>query len=394
MDADAVSQKAKRTQVNDVNCMHPVSLINIWSPLGLLPTGPETHLRSLAVEEAAQLREDNSLMDVVKCVYEKLKPFGIHSFKIEHKWRRIIEAELAKLELALENAGDINMKMLVCYHSMLWKTGQGWTYSRTPKEMSIKSGYHPNILGTFGDVTRVETRLSGERLETLDLEVGQLDEDLAAVIGNYDNWKTIGILEFFARVITPLVGPTSQRTVAITVGDGNHWACVPVTQEGIDRGEQSWVNNLSREEFVLTDSMLRLYDIRPEAIELMSYAQFVAQYRRVKKGGREERDVKDKVDQNMVGPPSDTIIAGTSGLAPTLVKFSNGRFVTKMKHEEGYLLPMVKCMDQTLDNRTKRYLFKPWREPERVMQEEEFDVAVMKECDEVRLQLYPTSYIH
>ena len=396
-DADAVSLMAKRTQVNDVNCKHPVSLINIWSPLGLLPTGPETNLRCLAVEYATELPEGHSSLDVLKSVYEKLKSFGIQSLKIDCKWRRLIEAELAKLGMTQENAGDINRDWLVCYHSMLWKTGQGWTYRRTPEEMSIKSGYHPNILGVFGDIACVETRLSGERLETLNLEAGQLDGDLATLIGNYDNWKKIGIMEFFARVITvglPLAGPTSQRTVAITVGDGNQWGCVPATQASIDRGEQSWPNVLSPEEFILTSSMKRLYDIRPEAIVGMSFAQFVAQYRLVDKGGREEKEMEKKVGrQNTVGPPSNTTIAGTTALAPTIVKFSNSRFVTKRKHEEGNLLPMVKCMDQTLDDKTKRYLFKPWCRPERVMQEEEFDAAEMKECDEVRLQLFPTSFI-
>ena len=191
----------------------------------------------------------------------------------------------------------------------------------------------------------------------------------------------------------PMVGPTSQRTVEVIVGDGNQWGCMPATQESIDRGEEIWPNTLSREEFVLSNDIKRQYDIRPEGIQGMSFAQFVSQYRLVDKGGREEKDIEGKVDENMMGPPSNAMIAGTSELAPTIVKFSNGRFVRKKKQEEGNLLPMVRSLDQTLDDKTKRYLFEPWRRPERVMQQEEIQADVIKQCDKVRLQLYPTYFI-
>ena len=46
-------------------------LIIIWSHLGLLPTGPEKHLRSLAVEVAAELPDDSSSMDALKRVLRR-----------------------------------------------------------------------------------------------------------------------------------------------------------------------------------------------------------------------------------------------------------------------------------------------------------------------------------
>ena len=377
--------------------MHPVSLINIWSPLGLLPTGPELHLRSLAVEVAAELPEVCPSMDVLKHIFDKLKPFKIQSLKIEHKWRRVIAAELAKLELAEEIAGDFNMKWLVSYHSMLWKTGHGWTYQRTPKEMNIKWAYHPAALGVFGDLTCAETRLRGERLETPDLRLGQLDEGLAAVVGNYDDWKKIGVMEFFASCLTlshPLTGLTSQKTEEVSVGGAISWGCVPATPAATDKGEQSWVNILSEEEFTLTNSHRKNYMIRPPAIERMVFAQFVAEYRLLHLTGNETKDAEKKLGQTgTVGPPSNTLIAGTTEMAPTIVRLGNSRIMKKFLHEESNRLPMVKCVDQTLDDRAKIYLFKPWRRLELVMQQEDFDAADIKACDEVRLELYPTSYI-
>ena len=378
--------------------MHPVSFINIWSPLGLVPTGPELHLRSLAVEVAAELPEVCTSMDVLKHVFNKLKPFKMQSLKIEDKWRRLIATELAKLELTEQIAdGDFNMNWLVSYHSMLWKTGQGWTYQRTPKEMNVKWAYHPAVLGVFGDVTCVETRLRGERQDTPDLRLGQLDEGLAAVVGTYDDWKKIGVMEFFASCLVlshPLTGPTSQKTVAVRIGDANSWGCVPATQAATDKGEQSWVNILSEEQFTLTNSLRKLYDIRPKAIEWMSFAQFVAEYRLLYPTGKETDDAEKELGRtSTVGPPSTTLIAGTPEMAPTLMRLSNSRIMKKRKEEESNLLPMVKCEDQTLDERAKIYLFKPWRRPEMVMLQEEFSAADIKACDEVRLELYPTSYV-
>ena len=312
-DADTVVKIARQTQVEDSGHLHPVSLVDIWSPSGLLPSSREKQWRSMAVEVASKLPGDYSSLDVLRHIFEKLKPFGMDSLKIDDKWKRLIKDELARL--GVTQGGTVHMKMLLCYHSMLWKTGQGWTYHRTPEEMSIKWGYHPNTLSVFGDVTREETRLSGEVLEPLDLTAGQLDADLAAAVGNYDEWKKIGVVEFFASALTldkPLLGPTSQNMVAVSVEEVNQWACVPVTQEGLDRGEQRWPNTLSDEEFMLSNSMKRLYDIRPHEVEEMVYAQFLTQYRPVDKGGREERDLKKKMgESSTVGPPSDALVAGT-----------------------------------------------------------------------------------
>ena len=75
------------------------------------------------------------------------------------------------------------------------------------------------------------------------------------------------------------------------------------------------------------------------------------------------------------------------------MRLGNSRIMKKFLHEESNRLPMVKCVDQTLDDRAKIYLFKPWRRLELVMQQEDFDAADLKACDEVRLELYPASYI-
>ena len=118
-----------------------------------------------------------------------------------------------------------------------------------------------------------------------------LHHSLAAVTGTHDDWKEIGLLQFFAETLTtgdPLLGPVSQGTATVSIEAVNRWGCAKVTQESIDRGEVCWPNILSDEECVLTNSMKRLCDIRPDKIKNMTFAQFLTQYRLIDdKSGRE-----------------------------------------------------------------------------------------------------------
>ena len=144
----------------------------------------------------------------------------------------------------------------------------------------------------------------------------------------------------------------------------------------------------------MTNSPKKNYGIRPPAIERMVFAQFVAEYRLLDLTGKETQDAENKLGRTgTVGPPSNTLIAGTAEMAPTIVKLENSRIMKKFQQKESNLLPMVKCEDQTLDDRAKIYLFKPWRRPELLMLQEDLNVADIKACDLVRLELYPTSYV-
>ena len=53
--------------------VHPVSLLDIWSPKGLVPEQCELTMRRLAVEEAAKLPEDCPTIDAVLIVCERLR---------------------------------------------------------------------------------------------------------------------------------------------------------------------------------------------------------------------------------------------------------------------------------------------------------------------------------
>ena len=386
---------AKKTQVGNGR-VHPVSLLDIWSPHGLMPTPTEASMRVLAVQYAAELPLDYAAIDVIINVYERLKPHGIESYTIEAEWQRILWAQLGKLD---DLRREVDANKLIRYHCLLWKTGQGWTYRRTPAEMNVDGAYHPTTLAVFGDRTDSTTQLSGEKLEGLNLTDEGLDAGLASVTGNYGDWKEIGLMQFFAETLTldgPLKGPVSQTTVPVNLKDVNRWRCMASTQERIDKGEDSWPNEQSEEEFTLNNSLKHLYDIRPDAIDGMPFAQFMTQCRYIKdEGGREHKSLSKLLGKDKdIGPLCDkTLIAGTNLRVPRYMRFRNSAIV-KLREEKNVILNMY-SQDQRLDDVSKIYLFKPWRRPEVVFREENLSSLQedeLKTADNVRLELFPESY--
>ena len=142
-EANEVVEVAKKTQ-NGLDRVHPVSLIDMWSPPNLMPTPTEKRMRVLAVQYAADLPLDYAAIDVIINVYEKLKTNGIESYTIDDDWARLLRRQLGKHD-DMFFGREVDANKLIRYHSLLWKTGQGWTYRRTPQEMSMDRAYNPNI---------------------------------------------------------------------------------------------------------------------------------------------------------------------------------------------------------------------------------------------------------
>ena len=396
-------KEAKESQV-DITHVHPISLLDIWSPGGLIPDQQDACLRRLAEQETAKLSDDYTSVDAILIVCKKLKPHGLERCRIDAEWKRLLCQQLGRLE-ELTSREDLDVNMLLSYHMLLWKTGQGWTYKRAPNERNVHSPYHPAILGVFCDKTKVKTELSGEQPEHLDFEKDHLHHSLAAVTaGAHDNWKEIGLLQFFAETLTvdePLLGPVSQGTVAVSHESANMWGCATATQKSIDQGEDCWPNTLSIDEFILTNSMKKLFGIRPDVIKDMPFVQFLTQYRLIDdEEGREHKSLTeqlpaiDPTDPTAIGPLSrTTMIAGTTKRAPRFMRFRNSS-ILKLRDKKN-LIPMLNSGNQTLDVASKVYLFRTWRRPEVLLREDNLASITeeeLKECDKVRLELYPESY--
>ena len=392
---------AKESQV-DIARVHPISLLDIWSPEGLIPDQQESRLRRLAEQEAAQLPDDCSSVDGVITICRKLMPHGLERCRMDVEWKRLLCRQLGQVE-ELTSIADLNVNLLLSYHMLLWKTGRGWTYKRAPNERNVHNPYHPAILGVFCDMTNVKTELSGESPQAHDLMEGHLHHSIAAVTGTHEDWKEIGLLQFFAETLTvdePLLGPVSQGMSAVSLEAVNRWGCVNVTQESMDRGEDSWPSTLSDEEFTLTNSMKKLFDIRPEVINNMPFAQFLTQYRLINdKLGREHKSLTEQLPDvdvgfESIGPLSrKTLIAGTMERAPRFMRFRNSS-ILKLRENKNFI-PMLNTGDQTLDNASNIFLFKPWRRPEVLLREDKLATITeeeLKACDKIRLELFPESY--
>lgn len=361
----------------------------MWSPGGLLPTEREILLRERAIAEAAKISDDIGTVAALMNVCRTLKR-QLEACPLDKDWALLFRQKLTMLEGVVPE----NMDLLVRYHGMLQNTGQGWTYVRSVQEMVVKDSYHPQILATLRDHMTSTTQLSGERLQEYDPDDGQLEAGVAAMLGSASaNFKQIGVLQFFAqadRGANILHGPTSQETTPVFVNTE-----APThnfrPQEEADRllNEEEFHGTLVQEVFTRTNSDRKLFEIRPEEVEGMSFCQWLCDYRRVRRSTLEYIKECETLERagNYVGQRSEkTMIAGTLEMAPKVMLLPNDQMV-KLR-QNGFLVPMLLNEDQVLSDKMKITLFGRWRRLEKALRDPEQDV---KQCDAVRMILFPSS---
>ena len=386
-------QLAKRHQLG-VQHQHPVSLLDLWSPSRNLQytTDHDKRLRETAILEAMKLDNDVGAVESVIHISRKLMHSGLARCIFDKDWRKLICNRLRQLDEVM-SMRNTDFKMLTLYHCLLWKTGDGWTYARSSKELAVAHAYHPKILVTMKDRMCSTTKMSTESLEDLNLE--NLEADFSAVLGSAEHWNVVGIPQFFAEVDQQdvrLEGPTSQKTRLVNVRDGNDWTWQTATERSDALNEPRWPGNIIREDFTRSNNLKKLYDIRPPELERMSFAQFVCMYRNIKRSTAEYQTIEELIEKHgdKVGPRCEkTMIAGTEQFAPKYIKFENDEIV-RLREDKNVII-RLNNHDQALNQMAKVFLFGCWRRPERALLEEEIAMTNMKECDDVRLHLFPAS---
>ena len=346
----------------------------------------------MAIQEAMKLGEDVGTVDAVMSISQGLMRCGLDRCTFDKDWKKVFHNHLGKLDevTSLRNT-DINM--LTLYHCLLWKTGDGWTYVRSLKEMAVTHAYHPRILVALKDRMCSTTTIFAESLEELDLET--LDEDCAALLGSAEHWSVVGVLQFFAQVDQQenrLEGPTSQDAKVVNVKDGNNWSWQPASERTDALNEPRWPGNLVRDDFTRSNTMNKLFEIRPPEFQPMCFAQFLCMYRHIRTSHPEYERMRRVIERygDDVGPRCDqTLIAGTLELAPKFLMFENKEIV-KLRSEKNVIV-RLNTHNQALSDKTKVFLFGCWRRSEQALLDEEVASANIKECDNVRLHLYPAS---
>ena len=339
-----------------------------------------------------KLGEDVGTVDAMMRISQKLMRGGLDRCIFDKDWRKLIRNHLQKLdEVTSLRSTDINM--LTLYHCLLWKTGNGWTYARSFKELGVAHAYHPKILVALKDRMCSTTKMSSDSLADLDLE--NLDADFSALLGSVEHWKVVGILQFFAEVDQQderLEGPTSHQVKVVNVTDGNDWAWQPATERSDALNEPRWPGNIIRDDFTRSNNMKKLYEIRPPEIEDMCFAQFLCMYRHIKRATSEYGTVEQLIERfgDNVGPRCEkTGIAGSLELAPKYMRLENDE-ILRLKEEKNLIVRLTN-LDQALSDKANVFLFGCWRRAERALLEEELTRTNIKKCDAVRLHLFPAS---
>ena len=389
-----VVQLAKRHQIGTER-VHPISLIDVWSPMTLLPTENEMHLRERAILEAAQLSDDVSTVHAVIFVCGKLKR-RLETCELDKDWTKVFRSQLTGIEGVVPG----NIELLVRYHTILRKTCKGWTYARSVQEMAVMDPYHPRILASLRDCMSSSTQLLCEKLDDYDPDDGHLEESLAGIIKSDDvgDYKQIGILQFFAQVDCsdiPLREPTSQGTIPLFLNLDNPTHNFRPREESDNLlNEKEYHGTMIQEVFTRTNSDVKLYELRPAELENQCFAEFICNYRRVKRGTTEYKKLRGLLpavlpaEGSCVGPRSEkTMIAGTPEMAPMFVLFENAQMY-RLRTKARPKIMRLAANDQVLCDKTKVFLFGHWRRLEDALQEEQQNI---KECDTMRLSVFPSS---
>lgn len=356
-----------------------------------MPTEQEKLLRDRAISEAANLDNNTRPIDAVMHIVEKLMRRGLQHCKFDPEWKKLIRTLLGKLEeVNLLSSGD--MDKLVRYHHLLWKTGEGWTYARSLREMNMSDAYHPKILIALKDSMSSTTLMACERLDEFSEEV--MEGEFAALIGSVEDWKIVGILQFFAetdRQVERIRGPTSQKTKPVYVKDGNNWTWRPATEATDALHEPRWPGTLVEEDFTRTNNMKTLFEERPDDLH-MCFAQFLCQYQHIKRQQPQYQRLEKALEgcADFMGPRCEkTLIAGTLDMAPKFMMCKNDAIVS-MRGKQDTIIRLA-AQEQVLSEKTKVYLFGQWRRSEKALTDEEVAKADIRQCDRVRLQLFPSS---
>ena len=266
---------------------------------------------------------------------------------------------------------------LLWYHTILLKTGGSnqWTSKRQFGELAVVP-YHPLILEALKHRIQFRVAVTPEHLppEFSDSSVQSGGENMT--------WTNVSILKFLHGLSgAHYKEPTSQTTVAIIACQEHQRSFKEATEEDEEIDEIFF--NRKNEGFIIINGDLRkLYAMRPDALQEMTFAQFVISYY------RKHSDQKALLNpQSNIGPESDEPIVGGFSRAPLFMKLTNN-IIMKKRTDGSRPVPLL-LMSNSVDLYEGRLLFQPWRNLDEVVGE--VTEAELLQQKENRLALFPTS---
>ena len=367
----------------------PISLLTMYTPSALNVTEPEFALRGRAAELGNRFGKETSAVDAIREIVAVLRQEGLDAIDCQSDHLKRISDELL---LVLSAEHDIHEE-LVLYHTFLWKTGEGgtWTMQRSPSDCEVVP-YIPALLGASRMAMSAEISSSDDRLLP---KKCLISEELKAVLKDQqtaENWQEISFLEFInstlpSSKVPPAIGPTSQTIVHVITTKDRKLTWRATRDSDNETGEEIFESEGQRF-FVRTDSDVRkLYEGRPARMQRMTLGQFACDYRLLKSSDCGFESAKNSINEETnIGPNSRDLVAGTENtFAPKAMRLANDKI---MKRRADKAVPHL-LFSGMMSKHGSQLMWSPWQNLEDVTgQQDEKETA---EQQTARLQTFPLS---
>ena len=377
--AKAVVDVAHRCQIGDV--VFPLSLLNIWTPSGWMPSEEEKVLRNRAEELSHERDDGEDVEEAILDITRILQDEGLFEELVFEDVDCDIKQSMRKSLVEMcphQPRGAVNG--LMWYHMLLLRTGgkNQWTWKRNCGETLVVA-YHPLLLEALQERTEVRVAVETEFWEP----ESSCDEDSPEdpLMGGFA-WKEVSILKFLDGVSKEkFEEPVSQATVTVITRQ-EHELKFKDSDERDEECDDVFVNSKD-ESFIITNGDLKkLYAKRPEArgVKDMLFGQFIVDYYR-----KQPRQPAIIDHVSGVGEESEEPIVGGDCRAPLAMKLSNN-VIMKKRCETVKPVPLL-LRSNTLDRYGERMLFQPWRNDDELLQpQSEEDKEKQRQN---RLELFP-----
>ena len=377
--ARSIVKVAKEKQEGE--CCFPLSLLDIWTPEGTIPSDKEQTLRAKILKLSNEKGAGEDVVEAIATFADMVLEEGLFEEVItEGVERNILQSMKAKLiELNPELPSTV-LNALTWYHTLLFRTGGSnqWTLRRKCGETKVVP-YHPLLLEALKERVEVRTALTAEHLEAEEYNFAPPLQERALI---NPAWTNISVLKFVSGVFGENYKEMmSQSSVALKTSQDQE-RCFRESTERDEEIDDIFLNRKDESFIIINGDLRKLYAKRPHRLAKLTFAQFVLLY--YKKKPHHKAIVYPGSD---IGEESDVPIVGGETNAPVCMKLSNG-IIMKKRSEKNLPVPLL-SPSNTLDKFGERMLFRPWRTLEELLHEDTEEEQ--RQLMENRLALFPMS---
>ena len=368
-------------QKQEGECLLPLSLINIWTPEGMIPSDKEQALRVRIVQLSSETGAGEDVIDAIANFAAIIAEEGLFEETItEGVQRSVLQSMRGKLIELNPQLPTSVINALTWHHILLLRTGGSnkWTLRRKCGATKVVA-YHPLLLEALKERVEVRITLAPEHLEAEEYSFApQLQE--GTLIS--PSWTVVSTLKFLSGVSQENYKELlSQSSVALRISQDQE-RCFREATERDEEMDDIFFNRRDESYIIINGDLRKLYAKRPPRMDKMTFAQFSILYYKLR--AEQKAIVYPETD---IGEESNVPIVGGDSNAPLCMKLSNG-IIMKKRGEKDLPIPLL-SPSNTLDRYGERMLFRPWRTLEELLVDnsEEEDQQLKETC----LALFPMS---